>query len=417
VKILITSPIFPPDLGGPSTYVPSLASDLVRRGHEVTVVAFCSDPDPQGWPFRVVSIPRRWMPVRYWLDFLAVLREARHADLVYINEHLALHVALAARLRGKPAVIRVCVDGTWEISHRLGWHTDTITDFQGREYGWRVALLRSLQRAWWGWMKRIIAPSRFLAGIVTGYGVPPQKVELIHNAYHGPLRLPVTREECRRRLSLPEDRVVLLSICRLMIWKGVDGLIRALRQLPASHHLYVAGDGDELAAWTALATELGLAERVHFLGNVPHEELMHWIRAADAFLLNSSYEGLSHTLLEVMWLGTPAAVSAVCGNPELIEDRVNGRTFAFQDSPAIAQAVQDLMADPATTRLYVERSLQKVAAFARAGIFDRTERLFLEVTGQDGAAHAPAPAAAHGPAPAPAAPAARASAASGPSHH
>ena len=52
VKIVITSPIFPPDLGGPSTYVPHLASYLVDRGHDVTVVAFCSDPEPKGWPFK-----------------------------------------------------------------------------------------------------------------------------------------------------------------------------------------------------------------------------------------------------------------------------------------------------------------------------------------------------------------------------
>ena len=43
-RILITSPVFPPDLGGPAVYVPSLARWLVERGHEVTVVAFCSDP-------------------------------------------------------------------------------------------------------------------------------------------------------------------------------------------------------------------------------------------------------------------------------------------------------------------------------------------------------------------------------------
>jgi glycosyltransferase involved in cell wall biosynthesis len=382
MRILITSPIFPPDLGGPSTYVPSLASALVERGHEVTVVAFCSDPEPKGWPFRVVAIPRRWMPLRYLHDFWEVLREAGRHDLVYINEHLALHVALAARLRGKPTVIRAYVDGTWEISHRLGWHRDSITDYQLRRYDWRVALLRRLQRMWWGWMRRIIVPSRFIQNIVQGHGIPSQKIALIHNAYHGPLTFAPDREACRTRLELPEDRVVLLSICRLMVWKGVDGLIRALARLPGNHHLYVAGDGDELESWTALAAELGLADRVHFLGNVPHAELMGWIRAADVFLLNSSYEGLSHTLLEVMWLGTPAAVSAVGGNPELIEDRVTGRSFAFQDDAAIAEAVRELLADPPASRRYADSARLKVAAgFAREEIFERTERLFRELAG------------------------------------
>lgn len=385
MKILITSPIFPPDLGGPSTYVPSLASYLVERGHDVTVVAFCSDPEPKGWPFRVVSIPRGWMPWRYLADFLAVWREAKHADLLYINEHLAFHVALAGRMRGTPMVIRVCVDGTWEISHRLGWHDDTITDYQYKAYDWKVAWARRLQRLWWGWMKRIVAPSRYLQGIVLGYDVPASRVELIHNAYHGPLEYPATKAECRARLGVPESRVLLLSICRLMIWKGVDGLIRALARLPASHHLYVAGDGDQLECWTGLARELGLGDRVHFLGNVPHADVMAWIRAADVFVLNTSYEGLSHTLLEVLTLGTPPAVSDVCGNPELVEDGVNGRTFAPHDIDAIVGAIEDILGDPERTARWVAAGRAKSRAFAREPLFARKEALFLEVAGR--AAH------------------------------
>lgn len=383
LRILITSPIFPPDLGGPATYVPSIAADLVRRGHSVTVVAFCSDPQPSGWPFRVVSIPRRWLPLRYLHDFLAVLAEAGRHDLVYINEHLALHVALAARLRGTPSIVRTYVDGTWEISHRLGWHTDTIDAYQLNHYGWKVALLRALQRTWWGWVRRIIVPSRFIQGLVEGHGVTPQKIALIHNAYHGPLEFAESKASCRARLRVPAERVALLTICRLMIWKGVDGLIRALAQLPESHHLYVAGEGDELESWTALAASLGLGKRVHFLGNVPHEQLMAWIRAADLFLLNSTYEGLSHTLLEVMWLGTPAAVSAIGGNVELIEDGVNGRSFAPSDVPAIVDSVRQIVAEPALAQRFVERSRAKVeAGFARDAIFAATERLFREVTGR-----------------------------------
>jgi glycosyltransferase involved in cell wall biosynthesis len=392
VNIVITSPIFPPDLGGPATYVPSAAGWLAARGHSVTVVAFCSDPAPTGWPFRVVSVPRCWMPLRYWKDFFETWRAAKGADVVYINEHLALHVAFAARLRGVPSVIRTYVDGTWEITHRMGWHRDTIVDYQQKEYDWRVALLRRLQRTWWGWVRRIIVPSRFIQRLVEGHGVPPQKIELIHNAYHGPESFAPTREECRRRLALPAGRVVLITICRLMVWKGVDGLIRALAQLPASHHLHVLGDGDELEAWTKLAAELGLSERVHFQGNVPHAEVMAWIRAADCFLLNSNYEGLSHTLLEVMWLGCPAAVSTAGGNVELIEDRVNGRSFRPQDVPVIVEAVREITGQPDMAKLYARRSRERVeAGFSRQAIFEHTERLLLSVAGREAPAHVTEP--------------------------
>ena len=391
MNIVITSPIFPPDLGGPSTYVPSIAGWLAARGHSVTVVAFCSDPAPKGWPFRVVSVPRVWMPLRYARDFLETWRAAKGADVVYINEHLALHVAFAARLRGVPTVIRTYVDGTWEITHRMGWHRDTIVDYQQKEYDWRVALLRRLQRTWWGWVRRIIVPSQFIQRLVEGHGVPPQKIELIHNAYHGPPSFAATRAACRERLGLPSERVVLLSICRLMVWKGVDGLIRTLARLPASHHLHVLGDGDELEAWTALAAELGLQDRVHFVGNVPHAEVMAWIRAADVFLLNSNYEGLSHTLLEVMWLECPAAVSAAGGNVELVEDRVNGRSFRPHDLDAIEDAVREITGQPETAARYARLSREKVlAGFSREAIFERTERLLCQVAGRAAPAHEPA---------------------------
>ena len=118
MRILITSPVFPPDLGGPAVYVPSLARYLVEKGHEVGVVAFCSDPDPVGHPFRVKTISRGPLPIRYLKAFWRVFREARGYDVVYVNEHLALLHVLAARLAGRPAMIRIMVDADCALAAR-----------------------------------------------------------------------------------------------------------------------------------------------------------------------------------------------------------------------------------------------------------------------------------------------------------
>ena len=298
MRVLITSPVFPPDLGGPAVYVPSLGRFLVERGHEVKVVAFCSEAQPQGYPFEVVAIPRGPLPVRYLKAFWAVWREARAADVVYVNEHLALLHVLAARLRRKPCVIRIMVDGSWEIAHRKGWcGGDDIVTFQTRDYGWKVRLVRALQRRWWRWCKHIISCSDFLRDLlIEHHGVPAEKVQRIFNAYHGPRAadVPESREEARRVIGLDVDRRYVLTICRLMVWKRVDGILRALEQLPGDVHLLVAGDGDMEEEWKQLAADLGLAERAHFLGNVPHARIPLTIRAADVFVLNSEYEALRH---------------------------------------------------------------------------------------------------------------------------
>lgn len=385
LRVLITSPIFPPDLGGPAVYVPSLGRFLVDRGHEVEVVAFCSDPEPKGWPFRVVAISRGALPVRYLKAFWQVWKAAKKADVVYVNEHLALLHVLAAKLRGKPVMIRIMVDGAWEIAHRKGWcGDDDIVTFQGKTYGWQVRLTRALQRRWWKWTDHIIACSEFLRQIVIGYGVPPEKVQRIHNAYHGPRSEDVreTRDEARAKLGLAPKKRYVLTICRLMVWKRVDGILEALVGLPDDVHLLVAGDGDMEADWKALGEKLGLRDRVHWLGNVPHKDIPLHVRAADVFVLNSRYEGLSHTLLEVQALGTPIVASNVCGNPEVVAHGVNGLLVDPKDPNDLREALRWMLGDPELGRRFVQAGFGRRDEFRRDLTFAEVEAQLARLAGR-----------------------------------
>ncbi len=384
MRILITSPVFPPDLGGPAVYVPSVGRFLVARGHTVTVVAFCSDPKPSGYPFEVISILPASMIVRYIRAFFVVLKHARDCDVVYVNEHLALLHVLAARLRGKPVMIRMMVDGAWEISHRKGWiGGDTIDEFQTKNYGWRVSLMRKLQKRWWKSAQRIIACSNYLRGIATTrYGVSGDKIRLIYNAYNGPAPDSVreTPAAARAKLGLAPKPRYLLTICRLMVWKRVDGIIRALKNLPNDVELLVVGDGDMLEPWKRLAWELGLAERVHFLGNRPYSDIPFLIRASEIFVLNSTYEGLSHTLLEVCALGTPAVATDIGGNPEVIENGVNGLLVPAADGDALANAIDQLLTSKELQQQFREESLRRMARFDPALTFGQVEAALREMT-------------------------------------
>jgi len=386
MRVLITSPVFPPDLGGPAVYVPSVGRFLIERGHEVRVVAFCSEAAPKGHPFEVIAIPRGPLPVRYLKAFWAVWRAASWADVVYVNEHLALLHVLAAKLRGVPCVIRIMVDGSWEIAHRKGWcGRDDIVTFQTKDYGFKVRLTRFLQRRWWKWCRHIISCSGFLRDLlIQHHGVPPEKVERIFNAYHGPRVEDVreTPEEARRALELEVRPRYVLTICRLMGWKRVDGILRALAQLPADVHLLIAGDGDMEQEWRALAQDLGLTERAHFLGNVPHERIPLYIRSADVFVLNSEYEGLSHTLLEVQSLGTPMIASNVCGNPEVVVDGQNGLLVDPDQPDELAAAIERILSDRELARRFVADGLERAASFTRSGTFGQVEQALARVAGQ-----------------------------------
>jgi len=388
MRVLITSPVFPPDLGGPATYVPSISRWLVERGHEVKVVAFCSEPNPSGYPFDVVSITPASIPIRYVKAFLLVWREARSFDVVYVNEHLALFHVLAARLARKPVVIRIMVDGAWEVAHRYGWcRGDDIVTFQDRSYGWRVWLTRKLQRGWWKAATHIIACSEFLRQIlIRTYGVPPDKVELVHNSYAGPPPETVrqTPAEARAALGLSEDKRYLLTICRLVVWKRVDAIIESLRRLPEDVELLVAGDGDMLESWKALAVRFGVGDRVRFLGNVPHDRIPLLIRASEVFVLNSEYEGLSHTLIEVQSLGTPIVASKVCGNPEVVSHGETGFLVDPRKTEELTDALSRLLSDQELRARFRAAGLASGQRFRRDVVFPKVEAALRRASGSRG---------------------------------
>ena len=134
--------------------------------------------------------------------------------------------------------------------------------------------------------------------------------------------------------------------------------------------------------WRALAAELGLEERAHFLGNVPHSEIPMYVRAADIFVLNSEYEGLSHTLLEVLNLGTPIVASGVCGNPEVVEDGVNGLLVDPGDPQTLRNALERLLDDGALGARFVAEGLSRRPRFTREGTFSEVEAVLLRLAGQ-----------------------------------
>jgi glycosyltransferase involved in cell wall biosynthesis len=378
LKILLTSPVFPPDLGGPAVYVPSLGRFLSERGHQVKVVAFCSDPAPKGYPFPVIAISRGGLAARYLKAFWRVWKEAKGQDVVYIQEHLALLHVWAARLRGVPTAIRIMVDGAWEITHRKGWiGGDNIVVFETKEYDWRVKLVRRLQKHWWNNVQHIIACSDFLRSIlVDRYGVPGRKVQRIHNAHHGakPEEMTETQAEAQQKFGLAPGKRYVLTICRLMGWKRVDGILRALARLKRDDVvLLIAGDGEMEQEWKRLANELGLGERANFLGNVPHKLIPRLIRAADVFVLNSEYEGLSHTLIEVQTLGTPIIATGVCGNPEVVAHEHNGLLVQPGDDAALAASISRLLDNPQLSHQYASQGLADSKRFVREETFEQVE--------------------------------------------
>lgn len=354
MKIVFATGIFPPDVGGPATYVSHLAPELAARGHQVEVVTYeraAREPgavtEPAGNPVTRVRRSRP-LPLRYGAYFAAVRRVARGADLVYLQDPVSAGVPglAAARSRRVPALLKVVGDLAWEISTEAGWVRDDVDLFQRRRYTPWVEALRRAEHAVARRADAVVVPSAYLAGIVRGWGVPEHKLAVIENAVPPP-KGAESREQARRALGLDAD-VVVASAGRLLPHKGLDLLISATAAIASrfpSLKVVVAGDGPCRSALSDQARAAGLAETVWLPGTLDARGMNLLYRASDVFVLLSTYEGRSHVLLEALQAGLPVVASDIAGNRELLHGRPN--TFLVpRESGAVAAAMRNALEEP-----------------------------------------------------------------------
>ena len=340
MRILLVTGIFPPDRGGPASYVPKMAAALTRRGHGVEVVCLSDslDADDSGYGFPVWRIRRgQFWPRRIWLTVLTVWRAARRHDLVYVNG-LGSESALAAALAGRPAVHKIVGDYAWERAVGRGWFRGTIDEYQTAAKTPALRFLDCVRTFPLKLAHRIIVPSRYLRRIVSGWDIAAEKIRVIPNA------TAAAPPEAASPLDSWPGRT-LITVCRLVPWKGIDALIRLLPELPETR-LVIAGDGQLRAELDALAQSEGVAARVVFLGDVPHGAVAGYFAQADAFVLNSTYEGLPHVVLEAMSAGVPVIATDAGGTGEVVEDNVTGLLVPVGDATALEGAIQRLASEP-----------------------------------------------------------------------
>jgi glycosyltransferase involved in cell wall biosynthesis len=157
----------------------------------------------------------------------------------------------------------------------------------------------------------------------------------------------------------------LLFVGRLIARKGLDYLLRSLPLLDGrcAVHLHIIGDGDRAADWKALASELKLDGRVTFHGPAPNEELQRRYAEADIFILpaivddRGDTEGLGVVLVEALCFQTPVIASNVGGIPDVIIHERTGLLVPQKDSPALAQAIEQLLSDRALAQSLAEQGL------------------------------------------------------------
>ncbi|MFH1575573.1 MAG: glycosyltransferase family 4 protein [Candidatus Nealsonbacteria bacterium] len=357
MKIIFATGIFPPDIGGPATYVSKLALECVKRGFIVRVITYGS-ADALSFQFPITRISRNYPAgLRHMIYFWKLLFLARSADLIYAQNvtSAGFPAMLAAKLLRKRIVLKIVGDAAWE---------------QNKGY------LRVVQGAVARFADRIIVPSLYLKKRVEGWGVAGEKIEVIYNAPEQFCLLDISKSDAKNKLGLSGN--IILSVGRFVPWKGFIELICALpgllKENPA-FYLVIVGDGADRKRLESEIKKLKLEDNVKLTGSVPHSQIPLYFKAADIFVLNSGYEGLSHVILEAMQQGVPVIASSKGGNPELIENGINGSLVEYKNQEQLNGAILKLWQDKNLQEKFIQNSKEKLKNFTWANLVEKTLKI------------------------------------------
>ena len=310
-KLCITTGIFPPDKGGPAQFSSSFSSWLSQSGVESRVLSLTNLKSHKlvDGLSKIDLISRKIpTPMRMLLTALRIIKLSKsHKFLV---NGLFLEIFIASLFRKIDYVAKIPGDIVWERARNRGLTNLNIDEFQGklprRLMVMRWAFVNSLKRA-----EKIIAPSSHLKKLMISWGVNSARITVIPNSVDTDLFLPFANAT---------KKFDFVTVSRLVPWKGISEVIQVSSKSNSS--LLVVGSGPQEAELRELSRNLGA--NVQFAGEVPQAKLPEYLAQAKFFVLNSSYEGSPHSLIEAMSCAMPVVARENTGTSELISSGKNG---------------------------------------------------------------------------------------------
>lgn len=356
MKVTIATGLYPPEIGGPATYAAMLEADLPAKGIDVTVL-----------PFGLVRHHPKL--IRHFVYAWKLWQLSRDTDVIYALDPISvgLPAMLVAKFRRKTFLVRLGGDYAWEQGRIRFGVKDTLDDYLANRKDWSlpVRFFAFLQTYVVSNAGRVIVPSKYLKTVVEKWGIASEKITVIYSALF-PLQVKGGREELRHQLSYTQPTII--SAGRLVPWKGFKALIDVVAKLRHTYPhitLIIVGDGEDLEKLEAQVADLKMSEHVRFAGRLSKDALGATIKAADVFVLNTAYEGLSHQLIEVMDIGTPIVTTFAGGNTELITNGVNGFLVPFNNHAGLTEAITRVLNHPESRERIVQSARLRSREFTK----------------------------------------------------
>jgi len=377
ISVLLIAGIFPPEIGGPATFIDHLARELSQLGYKVTVVCNSvvpgEEPSDKLRPFRVIRVYSRLWAIQIYKMIPILAWYMLWHDVALVNG-MEYSSYWASRITGRRYLLKIVGDTAWEEARGSGSTALGIDDFQKEDnIDGRVKRLRDWRQKYLNAAYEVIVPSEYLKRLVTAWGFSQERIRVIYNgvAIQSGMDTSMTEKQ-------PIDKSMkVVFVGRLTNWKGVETLLLAAQKIE-DLEVHIHGHGPEYPLLVNLAEQLRITSKVQFHGNLGHEALMRFMKKMDVLVLGSSYEGLSHTLIEACSIGLPCIASDSGGNPEVIRHNENGLLYPYGDVAALTDGLKLLQKNESLRFKMAIRAREIAADFDFKKTIDETIRALLD---------------------------------------
>jgi glycosyltransferase involved in cell wall biosynthesis len=331
-SVLLFTGIYPPDIGGPATFVPQLEELFSSQGRSYQTItladgiSYSIEQDK-----KLILIARDlFLPNRILQVIFQGLWRARNCDVIFCSG-LYEEAAIVSLLTGKPLISKVVGIPAWEAWRKIDSVGSDLS--QGLENFTIESLpfiLRLRNRIWERLLRKsqlIITPSRELERYLKSRGLTTP-LFVIENG---------TIVDEFQELDFVYD---VVTTVRLVPWKNLDILIAAAKEFDFS--LAIIGDGPERKTLELMAEG---DPKIHFLGVLDHASVSRVLMASKVFSLVSSYEGLSYSLIEALAHGKACVLSNATGNVDAMKDSLATLFVPVRDVKETGKAIRRFLDD------------------------------------------------------------------------
>ena len=312
----MTVGIFPPDIGGPATFVPKIAKYFQDElNYEIEILTLSDNKNSNiNDDFSVKRIDRN-LPIIYrWLKTIfTIYKLGKNKDLIFVNG-LGTETTIANIFLKKKIIRKIVGDPVWERAYSKAKISESFDEFQVKNYGFSISLQKKVRSFSIKKSDIVVTPSKHLKNFILNLGFK-NKIEIINNGVFIP-------EENTNIFT--NDQINITIVSRLVSHKNIKKIIRAISDLNNPLiYLNIIGDGPELNQLQKISLESNNKDNIIFHGKLNRDDINHIFLKSDIYIQASNYEGLPHSLLEAMSYGIPVLCTPVGECKEILgnEDR------------------------------------------------------------------------------------------------